>query len=543
MSSQRNLRLAALSGTAQNVVIVGACDGISHDPSYRHIMSAPDWTVTYIEPIDHYYKLLVERMGKRPNTNLVNAAVMDYNGTAAMTLVNPARVEDGSVPPWANGVSTFFPHQGAITGLSDLIVQDVKCARFETIARDVGLAPIDILQIDVEGSDYQVFRQIWDMGHRPNIIAVEVMMMAQENLVEMLALLNTAGYACSRDSDNRDDLIALRPLPHIEPVVPDLPLTTPPPEHVMRGPLRVAWYTQPEWAFGAIHKALTKELYLLGVDSNIIDWQQQYTSDEMSAICAAYDLIVTTPGTPTSALASYGVDPGQILIVAHGQCDIQDALSAGLDFDAYAGYACISNSLVQFSADAGIKRVPTLLQNGVNFDEFFRAPSQKLQVIGYSGKVARGNHHSSVTDWKRGYLVKKIASLAGLPLVIPSHRSHLAMSDYYRYVDCLMVSSNEQESCGLPLLEAAAAGRLPMAPRIGINADMDTPTGVILPMDEDGYFSLGVQIINDLVRDAPRFAAACSEAQDYAREHYDWPRVIGQWLGVIASSIAREGSH
>lgn len=542
MSSQRDIRLAALSERTQNVVIVGACDGISHDPIYRHVMASPDWVVTYIEPVDKYYKLLVDRMGKRANTNLVNAAVMNYDGVGTIAMVDPVKIEDGSAPAWANGVSTFYPNKGAISRLPDLITENVKCSTFRAISEDIKLGPIDILQIDTEGSDYQVFRQVWDAGHRPNIIAVEVMMMDQGDLVEMLTLLDAAGYACTRDSVNKDDLIALLPIPCSETAALMPPPRDPSPEHIRTGPLKVGFFIHTEWAFGAIHKALVKELYTLGIDSNLIDWQHRYSAEEIAAFASTYDLIVTTPGTPATALATYGVEPEQILVIAHGQWDIQEALSAGHDFDAYGGYGCVSNSLARFSAEAGISRAPVVVQNGVNFAEFYRPPSQRLRTIGYCGKVTRGNHHSGTTDWKRGYLVKSIAAAVGLPLVIPSHRSHLAMADYYRHIDCLMVSSNEQESCGLPLLESAAAGRLPVAPNIGINADMPAPTGVILPMDEDGYTSRGVQAISSLTQDDRRFAEGCREAQDYAREYYDWPRVIGGWAGLITDSIKRTGS-
>ena len=73
--------------------------------------------------------------------------------------------------------------------------------------------------------------------------------------------------------------------------------------------------------------------------------------------------------------------------------------------------------------------------------------------------------------------------------------THLAMPGYYGTIDCLMVSSTINESCGLPLLEAAAAGRVPISTMVGINLDVPKPTGYILPMDEMGYVKYGTELI------------------------------------------------
>lgn len=296
---------------------------------------------------------------------------------------------------------------------------------------------------------------------------------------------------------------------------------------------RIAFFTYNEWAFGSIHKALIKELYKNGIDSNIIDWNISYSREEFNAFMDIYDVFVTVPGNAVTALLSYGVPYSSIIAIAHGRYDIQFGISEGNDFNAFRAYGGVSLDLSHFSQQNGINKEFHVVRNGINFDEFYRPVSEHLNVIGYSGVIEKDNPHSNIKDWKRGYLVQDIASKTDTKLHLPSKRSHLAMSAYYKDIDCLMVSSTEQESCGLPLLEAAAAGRLPISTLTGINRDFDKPTGIILPMEEELYLSGGINVINTLKENPHLFNQLCTNAQEFARMHYDWSVVIDNWITLL----------
>ena len=296
---------------------------------------------------------------------------------------------------------------------------------------------------------------------------------------------------------------------------------------------RIAFFTYNEWAFGSIHKALIKELYKNGIDSNIIDWNISYSREEFNAFMDTHDVFVTVPGNAVTALLSYGVPYSNIIAIAHGRYDIQFGISEGNDFNAFRAYGGVSSDLSHFSQQNGINKEFFVVRNGINFDEFYRPVAENLNVIGYSGVIEKDNPHSNIKDWKRGYLVQDIASKTDTKLHLPTQRSHLAMSAYYKDIDCLMVSSTEQESCGLPLLEAAAAGRLPISTLTGINRDFDKPTGIVLPMEEEGYLSGGINCINLLKENPHLFNQLCTNAQEFARMHYDWSVVIDNWIILL----------
>ena len=108
------------------------------------------------------------------------------------------------------------------------------------------------------------------------------------------------------------------------------------------------------------------------------------------------------------------------------------------------------------------------------------------------------------------------------------------MPNYYPLVDCVMVTSN-YESCGLPLMEAAASGRLPISSKVGILNEFDNPPGLILPMNEEEFVSEGVEKMKELINNPTRFRQMCQGAQDFAREHYDWKSVIGMWVDLLTN--------
>lgn len=296
---------------------------------------------------------------------------------------------------------------------------------------------------------------------------------------------------------------------------------------------RVAFFTYGEWAFGTIHKALCKEFYVNGIQADLIEWNRTYRMDEFAALLETYDVFVTCPGNAVPILLNYGVPYEKMVLIAHGRWDIQYGNEFNIEYDRLKGYGGIAKDLVQVSKDNGIERDLKVLQNGVSFDMFYSEPSTNLRRIGYAGKLSRSNPYENIKEWKRGHLVQQISDNVQLPIILKEEMTHLAMPSYYKNVDCLMLSSTENESCGLPLLEAAAAGRVPLSTLVGINKDVAHPTGYILPMDEETYVKMGTEIVNQLKADPKLHQLKCKEAQDYAREYYDWSRVIEPWINLI----------
>lgn len=297
---------------------------------------------------------------------------------------------------------------------------------------------------------------------------------------------------------------------------------------------RVGFYCYAEWAYGTIHKALVKELYKNGIQADIIDWSRPYTREEFDSFIRVYDVIVCPADNAISTLInSFHVPPEKIVAIAHGRWDIQLALELNTDFSKLKAFGGVSNDLSRYAKSRGIDREMSVVQNGTSFDYFYRPVSDSLRVIGYAGQFSRDNKYDSIADWKRGVLVQEISRMTNTPVYLTPRRSHLTMPDFYGNVDCIMVSSTEHESCSLPLLEAASAGRLPISTPVGITCDVQNPPGYILPMDSSLFVNDGVSLINMLKSDSKEYRTKCIEAQEYAREYYDWSRVIESWIKLI----------
>ena len=301
--------------------------------------------------------------------------------------------------------------------------------------------------------------------------------------------------------------------------------------------MKIGFFTYNEWAFGAIHDALCKELYKQGIYAHIISWDRQYTHEEFACFMDTFDYFCTVPGNAVPALNSYGVPNERIMAVAHGRFDIQAGLAHNNAFNEFAIYGGVSPDLAEFGKGLGVEREMRIAKNGIHFDNFYAEPSKELKTIGYGGALEYKNHHNGGVDLKRGYLVKSIADGIRLPINLLSRRHYLAMPSYYKTVDATIVSSTE-ESCGLPLMEAAAAGRLPISTPVGVTRDYPGTPNITLPFPEDEFIAAGVKAIDELSRNSDKFAIMCREAQDFARENYDWSVRIQDWVKLFTENNA-----
>lgn len=293
---------------------------------------------------------------------------------------------------------------------------------------------------------------------------------------------------------------------------------------------RVAFFIEPKWAFGTIHYALTKELYKLGIYADLLSWDQKWEVDEKDAIKRTYDVFCSTPYGVSILHNQWGIPLDKCVAVLHSKWD------AGLfEFDGndLKGVGSITPQILSDIRDAGVRKEVKIVRNGIHFDLFYQKPAKRLITLGYGGTFYAGFGDK---NWKRSDIAKEIHQLSGLRSFFRQHHVHYtAMPHYYSKVDAVLVTSTTYEACGLPIMEAAAAGRLPITSSIGIVKDVPDAPFVVLPQERDGFIREGIKVIDTYIRDSPSFHKKCVEAQDYAREHYDWSSVIQDWADLLIS--------
>ena len=298
--------------------------------------------------------------------------------------------------------------------------------------------------------------------------------------------------------------------------------------------LKVLFYTQNRWAFGSIHHALAKELYKHNIYTNLLDWTQQYTADEFKLLNKTYDVFVTNPEAVLS-LHSRGIPLNKIVTIAHGQWDLLLAKHHnGVEFyNELKGYAVISDILKQKSIEFGISRLPNITPLGIHFDAFYDKIPDKLSVVGYAGQKECLNFFNQ--EIKRAKLVElAVADIEGIQLFTHSNYNHLCMPGYYKEIDCLIMASTE-EAGGLPVMEAAAAGRLVMGTYVGyFEHNADIGAGIGLPIDASEFITKAKEHIIYYRNNPVQYREKCQNIQQFAREHYDWSIVVKHWVDVLS---------
>ena len=297
----------------------------------------------------------------------------------------------------------------------------------------------------------------------------------------------------------------------------------------------ILFFTQNRWAFGTIHNGLIKELYKHGFYCNLLDWTVSYTPEEFSLLSDRYDIFVTMPDAVMALHDVYKIPFEKIITIAHGQWDILLAKSqARLDFyPLLKGFGVISNVLKNKCEEWRISRVPDIVELGIHFDHFYSKPSNQLKVIGYGGSNETKNFFGQ--EIKRPNLVPKIVeSIEGLEIYKHKFFNHLCMPSYYTKVDCVIMSSIE-EAGGLPVMECAASGRLPIGTPVGYFED-NAPKGggILVPIEENSFIENTKNILNYYKSNSEEYIKKCLDVQEYAKENYDWSKKIESWVRLFS---------
>jgi glycosyltransferase involved in cell wall biosynthesis len=297
---------------------------------------------------------------------------------------------------------------------------------------------------------------------------------------------------------------------------------------------KVLFFTQNRWAFGSLHTSLCKELYKHNISANILDEDINYSKEEYQLLNSSYDLFVTNPDKVLHLHKTGNIPLTKIITIAHAQWDLYLAVEQdGLDFfDAIKNFAVISNVLIDVSKKLNIKQIPKIVSAGISFSNFYTPVSNYLQNIGYGGIKKTTNFFGQ--EIKRGYLVEKAIEELNVNLISSNNYNFLCMPGYYKQIDCLVMSSLE-EAGGLPILEAAAAGRLVIGTPVGyFEENGPKGGGVVVPLEEDAFIEKTKETILFYKNNPTIYKIKCQQIQQYARDNYDWSKKIEPWLELLS---------
>lgn len=293
----------------------------------------------------------------------------------------------------------------------------------------------------------------------------------------------------------------------------------------------IVFFIENKWAFGTIHNSLCKELYRFGINAEVLDWEKQYQIDEMLKIADSTDYFVTTP-VGICYLMNYQIPLEKIIAIAHGQWDILLAnQQLGLDiYSKIAKYGVVSEILEKKSIEFGVNVPINVVPFGIHFDRFYHKPSEKLTTVAMAGAYQSYNFFGQ--EIKRGNLVEQAVKYTGLTYKKHNFYHYLSMSNFYKNVDCIITASTE-EGAGLPMLEAAAAGKLCIGTPVGyFEKNGPNGGGHVVPIEANYFITELVSLLNYYDNNSEEYRKKCYSIQEYAR-NYDWKFFIEKWVELF----------
>jgi FkbM family methyltransferase len=147
---------------AASFLQIGANDGEQRDPLRREVLRR-DWTGMLVEPLPFVFERLRQNYAGIDRVRLLNVAVADLDGERP--LFHLAESDDPSLPRWYDALGSFrrdvvLRHRAFIPDIEErLVTTDVACVTPSTLLDRYGVGPVDLVQVDTEGYDYEILRR------------------------------------------------------------------------------------------------------------------------------------------------------------------------------------------------------------------------------------------------------------------------------------------------------------------------------------------------------------------------------------------------
>jgi FkbM family methyltransferase len=164
---------------------IGANDGISNDPIHPYLLGHPKWRGVAVEPASSNFEQLQYNYRNFPNVTLVNAAISDEKRTFYYL-----DEKSGCNQSWVSQISSFDKDYilNSLIGLRQLCPEDivtdyaeehiqedasVACISLEKLIEEYAIEQVDFLNIDTEGSDFEILRKFDFERFKPTVMCIE----------------------------------------------------------------------------------------------------------------------------------------------------------------------------------------------------------------------------------------------------------------------------------------------------------------------------------------------------------------------------------
>ena len=172
---------------------IGAHTGMSEDFVDKYLLKSR-WSGLLVEPVPALFKELRKNLCKNPKLEFENAAISETDGTKVffqipedMQKSNPDLTQMGSLDEEV--ILKQIPE------LKDkLIKTKVKCMTLTALLEKHKIKKIDMFQIDAEGYDYKILKQLNFSKYKPKIVLYEHKHLSQKQKVNAEKILRKNKY-------------------------------------------------------------------------------------------------------------------------------------------------------------------------------------------------------------------------------------------------------------------------------------------------------------------------------------------------------------
>ena len=295
--------------------------------------------------------------------------------------------------------------------------------------------------------------------------------------------------------------------------------------------IKVVFFFENEWAFGAVHNELNKRLFKYGISSQILDWGKNYTRQEIQELDKHVDFWVTNPIGARDGLLTYGLNPKRIALVLHHPVEIGHLESMAVKGE-FLGIAAIESSMHKQLITKSFKD-SYFLPVRISVDQYRRSTAMpmKLTKIGFAG-ASKGRSDIRV---KRFYLVEEALKQFPLQFIVADtyHKSWITNQSFYSQIDAIVVASTSEGVC-MPLMEAGAAGSLVLTTPVGCYQELiTTKGGDVLGMEDEDFTHTLTEKLNFYMANPHVFKDRCEEVYEHASS-YDWEFELYRWVEAFA---------
>jgi len=179
-------------------VNIGANDGKKYDPIFE-ISLRGEWSGLLVEPLpDAITKLKQNYADHKGNIQIAEVAVTEHDGQVVMMRVDPHK--ESVVGEWASYIAEIKDHASPynLSQRKDVAPHMVEitceCRTLQTIFKEFDITKVDLLQIDTEGYDYIILKQIDFEKTKPLIIHFEYGQLPIAERKATKEMLTKAGY-------------------------------------------------------------------------------------------------------------------------------------------------------------------------------------------------------------------------------------------------------------------------------------------------------------------------------------------------------------